>query len=116
MGITNGWRDVERQLGCRECDSPKILHPVILFEKLDSVGADSLHHAHLRDDPGGNLSTFRTATVDPTNSSRFNWMAAPCLFRLVALAGIVKEHFARSWPDNPMAAFRAIRLLRRFGN
>jgi len=53
----NNWRDIQRPLGCRECDSPEILHPIILLGKLDPVGAESFHRFHLSDNAGGNLST-----------------------------------------------------------
>ena len=33
---------------------------------------------------------FFTDKIEPTSSSRCSWTAAPCLFRLVAVAGIVK--------------------------
>ena len=39
---------------------------------------------------------FFTETIEPTSNSRCNWTAAPCLFRLVAVAGIVKEDLFRS--------------------
>ena len=55
-----------------------------------------------------------TETTEPTRSSRLSRTAAPCLFNFVALAGIVKEHFCRSSPDNPIEAWSAMRLLRRF--
>ena len=55
-----------------------------------------------------------TETIEPTRRSRLSWTAAPCLFNFVAFAGIVKEHFPRSSPDNPTEAWSAMRLLRRF--
>ena len=51
-------------LGYRECDSPKILNPVVLFDKLDSVGVNSLKDADLRDDTGINLSTKLISHAD----------------------------------------------------
>lgn len=57
---------------------------------------------------------LRTMTVEPTDNWRGRWIAAPYLFRLVALAGIVNGFFWVSSPDSPTEVFRAIRLLRRF--
>jgi hypothetical protein len=57
---------------------------------------------------------FRSMIVDPTRKSLPSWTAAPCRFRLVALAGMLNEAFWRSSPDKCMAALNAIRLLRRF--
>jgi len=57
---------------------------------------------------------FRRSMTEPTTRSRLSWTAAPCLFRLVALAGILKGHFRRSSPDNPIDALSNNRLLRRF--
>jgi hypothetical protein len=56
-----------RQLSIRrKGDPPEILHPVVLFEKLDSVGADALQTGDLRDHSGERLS----ATIISYNDSR----------------------------------------------
>jgi hypothetical protein len=40
-----------------ERDSPKGLHPIAMFDKLNGVSGYSLSGSHLRDDPGRNLGT-----------------------------------------------------------
>ena len=61
--------DAERQLSIRgEGDPPEILHLVVFFEKLDSVGAEALHCGDLCDHSCRRLS----ATIIPHNYSRAN--------------------------------------------
>ncbi len=40
-----------------ERDTPKALRSIVLFNKLDGVGGNSLSGSHLRDDPRSYLST-----------------------------------------------------------